>query len=432
MHRHPSLESPVAASLVLAILAACGDDTAKLSRPDANITEPDATASPIDSGGDGGGTSTPSGIAVVGNDYHSAALSLLDRDGNLLADGCLHSGSGGAGLATTLSGDVVLPSQVPAGGPLALIDRGNNAITWLDAGSCAVRAQLAVGTGFGSNPHDVVMVSPDKAYVVRQDPNLAPTPALDDFDEGNDVLIVDPVRPKIVGRIDLAPFAPAGVLPRADRALLVGGRVFVSLNAISLDYSTYGEGRLLIIDPATDQVAGVIEIPGVKNCGAMTYVATSQRLLVACGGSYGDAAAQLATSAIVAIDLGQTPPAVVAQVAAASTGTAPFSNMTVAALDGNTAIGVTNGALSGNPPDSLWSLPLDGRPVVKLFTSSEGIVLGAVLYDGDHHRVLAADGTMKVPAYLRPFDFAAGVFTAGQPIKTNPTQKLPPRALAFY
>jgi hypothetical protein len=54
---------------------------------------------------------------------------------------------------------------------------------------------------------------------------------------------------------------------------------------------------------------------------------------------------------------------------------------------------------------------------------------GKPLSVGQRVRVV---GTKASPAYLRLFDFAAGVFTAGQPIKTNPTQKLPPRALAFY
>jgi hypothetical protein len=134
----------------------------------------------------------------------------------------------------------------------------------------------------------------------------------------------------------------------------------------------------------------------------------------------------------VAIDLEQTPPVVVAQAPAASAGSAPLSNLTVAALDGATALAVTEGTLSNTPPDGLWSLPLDGKAPVKIFDSAEGFAIGAVLYDQERHRVLAADGTMTSSAYLRMFDFSSGGFVAGKPVKTNPTQKLPPRALAFY
>ena len=113
----------------------------------------------------------------------------------------------------------------------------------------------------------------------------------------------------------------------------------------------------------------------------------------------------------------------------------PLSNLTVAALDGATALAVAEGTLSNTPPDGLWSLPLDGKVPVKIFDSAGGFAIGAVLYDSEHHRVLAADagdGTTTNPAYLRMFDFSSGVFTVSNTLKTNPTQKLPPRALAFY
>jgi hypothetical protein len=413
MHRHSSSRISFAGLCAILAMPACGDDTGVFPEHD-------------------GGSGT--GIVLVNTDYSSSSVSFLDRDGNLLMDGCLNSGSGNPGLAMTLSGDVVLPTQVPAGGPVAIVDRGNAAITWLDATTCASLGQLAVGTGFASNPHDVVTLSASKAYVTRQDQNLSATPTPNDFDDGNDVLIVDPSRLAITGRIDLLPFAPAGtaILPRADRALLAQGRVFVSLNAISANYANYGTGRVVIIDPDTDQVTSVIDLPGVKNCGAMTYVAETKRLFVACNGAYGDKAVQAAGSAIVAIDLGQTPPTVVAQAPAASAGSVPLSNLTVAALDGATALAVAEGTLSNTPPDGLWSLPLDGKVPVKIFDSAEGFAIGAVLYYQERHRVLAADGTMTSSAYLRMFDVSSGAFVAGKPVKTNPTQKLPPRALAFY
>ncbi|HEX7507282.1 MAG TPA: hypothetical protein VF550_10960, partial [Polyangia bacterium] len=76
-------------------------------------------------GGDSNGTnagSATSGIVVVNSDYSSTSVSILDRDGNLLKDGCLSTGTGTPGLALALSGDVVLPTQVPLGGPVAIID----------------------------------------------------------------------------------------------------------------------------------------------------------------------------------------------------------------------------------------------------------------------------------------------------------------------
>jgi hypothetical protein len=410
----------------LAFVAACADDTGRA--PERDASEPDTAAPSSDGGGwDGSATTGPSGLIAVNSDYSSSSVSLLDRDGNLLRESCLTSQS--TQMTSRLSGDVVLPTQVPSGGPVALIDRGNHAITWLDAATCGVRGQLGVGTGFRANPQDVVTLGPSKAYVVRQDANAVPTATPDDFDEGSDVLVVDPTALRIVGRIDLLPFAPAAVLPRGHRALLAAGRVFVSLNGISLDYKTYADGRIAVLDPTTDQVTSVIDIPGAKNCGALTHVASVQRLFVACGGAYGDPAGQLATSAIVAIDLGQTPPAVIARVAA---GAAPFSNTALAALDGHTVLAVGTGELSGNPPDSLWLLSFAGQAPAQVLAASEGFALGTVLYEEQRHRAFVADGTLPSPAYLRVLDLTAAGFTAGQTTRTGQVDKLPPRSLAFY
>jgi len=421
-------------------LGACGSDngapvadaSASEAAPSPMDLASEAAPPPTDSSADGGG-SVQRGIVVVNSDYiGSTAISFLDRDGNLVKDGCYNSGSGATGLAMTLSGDVVLPTQLAPDGPVVLVDRGQNALTWLDPTDCSYLRQLNVGTGFASDPHDVVVLSANKAYVTRYAENGAATTTPDDFDDGDDLLIIDPTQPKILGRIDLKPSAPAGVPPCADRALFAEGKVFISLNAIGLDFKTYGMGRIVVVDPATDKVTGTIDLPGTKNCGAMTYLAAEKKLLVACSGAYSDGAQQSDHSAIVTIDLSVSPPSVSAQVAAASVGGLPFSNTTLAALDGNAAFAVTLGNLSNLPPDRLWSLPLSGALPVRVFESTEAFALGAVLADPERNRVFVTDGTTNTPAFLRVFDLAAGVPTASQTIKTNPTQKLPPRALAWY
>ena len=407
------------ALLACSSLSACSSDSGNPAGLDASTSE--------------AGSSNLSGIVVVNSNYSETSVSFLDRDGNLLHDGCFNSSTGATGLSPTLSGDVVLPTQVPSGGPVVLIDRNKvfDTLTWLDPATCAPLRQLAVSTGFHSNPHDVVTLSASKAYVVRYNENGAATSAPDDFDEGDDLLIIDPAQPKILGRIDLKPFAPAGVLPYADRALQAEGIVYVSLNAISSDYSTYGTGRIVMVDPVADQVVGTIDLPGAKNCGAMIYLPAESKLMVACDGAYSEVQ-QADTSAIVAIDLGVSPPAVVAQIPAASAGGFPFSNLSLAAWDGNTVIGLTPGDSSTVRPDRLWTLPLAGALLpAKVFESAEAWALGAVLADPENGRILVADGT-STGAFLRVFDFVSGAFTAGKTVKTNPAQKLPPRALAWY
>jgi hypothetical protein len=410
-------------------LGACGSNAEDTTVRDASVSEAAPRTPRIDGG------NAPTGIVVVNSNYiDSTSISFLDPDGNLVQDGCFNSGTGATGATPTLSGDVVLPTQLPSGGPVVLIDRdkGYNTLTWLDPATCTPLRQLAVGTGFYSNPHDVVALSASKAYVTRNNENGAATAAADDFDEGDDLLIIDPSQPKILGRIDLKPYAPEGVLPCADRALLAEGKVFVSLNAIGLDFKTYGTGRIVMVDPATDLVTGTIDLPNTKNCGAMTYLAGERKLMVACAGAYSDGTQQADHSAIVTLDLSVTPPAVIAQVAATSVGGVPFSNTTLAALDGSTAIAVTLGNFSNLPPDRLWSLPMAGALPVKVFESTEAYTLGAVLVDVDIGRIFVTDGTSKTSAFLRVFDFVSSAFTAGPTITTEPAQKLPPHALAWY
>ena len=426
MRRYCAFLFHAVALLACVVLGGCGENPDTPVARDASLPIDPS----VDSGVDGG-PATYTGIAVVNSDYNSTSVSFLDRDGNLVQDGCFNSGTGAPGLAMTLSGDVVLPTQVQPGGPVTIVDRGNGTLTWLDPVTCTPLRQLAVSTGYLAYPHDVVTVSATKAYVTRYEKNGAATPAAADFDDGNDLLVIDPAQPKILGRIDLTPFAPAGVQPRADRALMAEGVVFVSLNAISGNFQTYGAGRIVMVDPMTDVVTGTLDIPVAKNCGAMTYLPAEKKLMVACGGDFNDPQ-QINSSAIVVIDLSVSPPAVVAQVAAASVGALPFSNLALAAWDGNTVLGLTLGDAKTATQDQLWSLPLTGALPVKVFESSEAWALGAVLADPENGRILAADGTTMTGAFLRVFDVAAGAFTASKTIKTNPIQKLPPRALAWY
>src|SRR5579859_7881102 len=109
------------------------------------------------------------GFAVVNSDYMmSTIVSLVDATTAKLAqDDCLDSGSTSQSLSMALSSDVVLPSQTQLGNQLVLIDRTNSVLDFLSATTCKVSQQLSVATGFYSNPHDVISLSPTKSYVTR-------------------------------------------------------------------------------------------------------------------------------------------------------------------------------------------------------------------------------------------------------------------------
>jgi hypothetical protein len=327
---------------------------------------------------------------------------------------------------------VVLPSSAQAGHELLLIDRSNAALTWVDAKTCTPVRQLSAGTGFAANPRDVVSIRESKAYVTRYDQNGAPTASPDDFDEGSDLLIIDPSAPRILGRIDLSGEAPAAnVLPRPDQALLAGGKVYVTLNALSADFQAAASGRVVIIDPETDSIVGRIDLTGRKGCSGMTYLEGTKTLLVACGGNFSDGDGQAASSGIVAIDLGLSPPAVKGTVSAAVLG-GRLSTGGVAALSENEIFTITSGEFSGAPPDQLWTFGLASTGATKLLDGSGAFVLGGFLMDRSHQRLFVADGTTSAPR-IRVFDASnpAEVKEASS-FNPSPTQGLPPRGIAFY
>ena len=108
---------------------------------------------------------------------------------------------------------------------------------------------------------------------------------------GNDVIAIDPTTGGYLSRINLDAYAATGagveVLARPDRALIADGRVVVSLNQIDASYATYGDGAVVVINPANDTVVASVALPGLYDCEGMDFVAASHTLLVACGGGFG-------------------------------------------------------------------------------------------------------------------------------------------------
>ena len=89
-------------------------------------------------------------------------------------------------------------------------------------------------------------------------------------------------------------------------------------------YKTYGDGQVIVIDPATDAVVASVALTGLTDCEGMDYVAATQTLLVACGGTY-MAANQPLQSGIAVVDLGASPPSVTKTITGAAFGNQPVN-----------------------------------------------------------------------------------------------------------
>jgi hypothetical protein len=373
------------------------------------------------------------GLAVVGSDFTSTVVSLLNGDGTLAKDDCIDSGTkAGGNLSLTLSGDVTLPSQPQQGGQLWLVDRGNAALTILAPETCAVTSQISVATGFKSDPHDVAVLSETKAYVTRYDKNVAPA---DESSTGDDVLIVDPMTGAVTGRIGLssyaAPVEGVTIQARPDRMVIAGGKVFVTLGSQDAKFSAAGEGRVVAIDPATDTVTGMVALTGLKGCSAMAYEDGTKTLFVSCGGSFADAD-QAAGSGVAAIDVGASSLKHVTK--ASALGGQPVNFSWVAPLSGTRTFTSTLGTFpaGSNPGTSDQAFAFDPTT-----DASTAITLEAGA--GDLGRGALSGSKLLIPDadFARPrihvFDAAGtGAPTETVAVEPDPAKGMPPREIAWY
>ena len=124
---------------------------------------------------------------------------------------------------------------------------------------------LQCSTGPGSNPHDVAVLAPDKAYVTRYD--------------AKELWIVDPSAASCArflrDTVDLSPWGDADGIPEMDQMALVGDRLFVSLERLDRTrrFAPAGRSRLVVLDTASDTIVGVVELSGANAFGDSSSLA---------------------------------------------------------------------------------------------------------------------------------------------------------------
>jgi hypothetical protein len=375
------------------------------------------------------GPAPAAGMAVIHTDYMSASVSLVDpATGAVTRHDCINSGSAAPKLTTALSGDITVPSQPQPANELVIIDRTNATLTWLDPRSCDVKRQLSVSEGFEANPHDLISVSASKGYVTR----YAADPG--DPGRGSDLLIIDPAAPRVLGRVDLRGHATRGpgeqtILPMPGRGAFVGGKVYVLLNNQSADYKAAGPGRVVVVDPAQDQVVATIDLPDMTNCDGLQAVErTPPALVVSCGGVFADGQRRVAVSGAAWIDLGTTPPTVT-KVSGSAFGRA-VSPFDLAAFGPELAFTITLGEFKATPPDQLWAFDFEGGAPRLVLEGSAGYTLGGVTVSPATRKVFVTDASDMV-SRLVVID-VSGEAPMVQARVTTTMKGLPPRNVGFY
>lgn len=198
----------------------------------------------------------------------------------------------GALSSVSLDTRAVTPDVEPAGADAVL--RWHGGLVWIvnrfgadnlqavDPATGATVRQFS--TGNGSNPQDVVFVSPTKAFV-----SLYETATL---------LIVNPAAGMVTGGVSLAPFADADGVPEAARMARVGNRVFVALQRLDRNagFQPLNPSRVAVVDALADTLVDADPaVPGVQAIAlaarnpvsAFAWDPVGRRLLVACAGAYG-------------------------------------------------------------------------------------------------------------------------------------------------
>lgn len=380
-------------------------------------------------GADGGNGSCPRAIAILNSDYASTSVSAVSLDGKILSASLLSSASTSVGTSAALSGDVVLPLTPMTTGELVLIDRyPNGVVTWVDGATARVRAQLNVNTGFSANAHDYVQLSPTKAYVSRYYSNR--NAGREPFDAGGDLLIIDPARPAVVGRIDLASKGGA-FLPNPDRMRRVGPDVVVSLGRLDQSFASAGDGLLVGIDPVTDTIVWDTSLPGLNNCSGLAVSPSGLLLAVTCSGVFSSGpVAQAAHSDLVVLDAMHRPPVERARYGVPSKLNGQTVAPAIAFATEDLLLGVGFGELAGaGRPDVAFSLSLRSGEVT-IVTRGSPFALGDVIcMPGCSDRCFLADASRGA---IIPLIVDADLITAAPPVPVDTTTGLPPRSLSAF
>ncbi|MCY3737836.1 MAG: hypothetical protein OXG13_15610 [Gemmatimonadaceae bacterium] len=114
--------------------------------------------------------------------------------------------------------------------------------------------QFSVGNG--SNPHDIEVVAPAKAYVTLY--------------ETASLLIVDPRDGAQLGEIDLGAFADGDGLPEVSQIARVGGRLYLSCQRLDRNggWGPVDVSYLIVVDLATDTLVDMDpDTEGVQGIG---------------------------------------------------------------------------------------------------------------------------------------------------------------------
>jgi DNA-binding beta-propeller fold protein YncE len=152
-------------------------------------------------------------------------------------------------------------------------------------------ANAQVSVGNGTNPQDIAFVSATKAYVSRYGRTAA------------SLLILNPTTLAILGERDLRSLIKPNDrdgTPEPSFMLINNGLLYVTLqhlDELAFLFPPVASGEVAVIDPVTDNIVTVIQLPFANPFPQIRFSPTLRRILVSCNGVFG-----VNDGGIVAID----------------------------------------------------------------------------------------------------------------------------------
>lgn len=140
-------------------------------------------------------------------------------------------------------------------------------------------ANAQVSVGNGTNPHDIAFASATKAYVSR-------------YERTSSLLILNPTTLQPGGEVELRTLIKANDRdgsPEADTMLVHNGLLYVVLGHLDTQqfFTPIAPGEVAVIDPATDRIVRVIQLPCTNPFSELRFSPTLRRILVSCVGNFG-------------------------------------------------------------------------------------------------------------------------------------------------
>lgn len=368
------------------------------------------------------------GFYVYSLDYNnSLSIGAVGVDARVLSKSLLSSGSELPGLSLPLGTDALPATQVQTGDELVVLDRSNHAIDWL-ALSAEVTNQIGVGPGgFAANPYDYLELSSELGFVSRYATNGAPGNA--DYDEGGDLLALNPRTRELIGRVDFNYLADevADLQPRPTKMIAYDGKVYVVLGMLGgSDFTPLASSLLAEVDPETFEVTATTDL-GLTNCEDISIAPQGGVVAIACHGGWADDPITV-NSGVVVVDLTRPEPEVATTYGAAELAGAPISTLSFAS-DTLVLFSAYGSSYPQVTPDRAFTLDLTDGSVSEAALEAGAYQLGHIRCAAEQNVCVIANADTFAVEF---FDVEADGVSHDQTVEFDADLGLPPRYIGVF